>query len=96
MLTGSIVALVTPMRIDGSVDWGALDRLIEWHIDSGTHGIVPMGTTGEAPLLLLTSISRLLSELSISWLDAFRSLLAPGVTRRMKHSIKLKGPAPWR
>ena len=51
MLTGSIVALVTPMRIDGSVDWGALDRLIEWHIDSGTHGIVPMGTTGESATL---------------------------------------------
>ena len=51
MLTGSIVALVTPMRIDGSVDWGALDRLIEWHIDGGTHGIVPMGTTGESATL---------------------------------------------
>ena len=51
MLTGSIVALVTPMRIDGSVDWGALDRLIEWHMDSGTHGIVPMGTTGESATL---------------------------------------------
>jgi 4-hydroxy-tetrahydrodipicolinate synthase len=51
MLTGSIVALVTPMRIDGSVDWDALDRLIEWHIDSGTHGIVPMGTTGESATL---------------------------------------------
>ena len=51
MLTGSIVALVTPMQLDGSVDWGALDRLIEWHIESGTHGIVPMGTTGESATL---------------------------------------------
>ena len=51
MLTGSIVALVTPMHLDGSVDWLALDRLIEWHIESGTHGIVPMGTTGESATL---------------------------------------------
>ena len=53
MLTGSIVALVTPMQLDGSVDWGALDRLIEWHIESGTHGIVPMGTTGESATLFV-------------------------------------------
>ncbi|NCF32663.1 MAG: 4-hydroxy-tetrahydrodipicolinate synthase [Proteobacteria bacterium] len=51
MLTGSIVALVPPMHLDGSVDWEALDRLIEWHIQSGTHGIVPMGTTGESATL---------------------------------------------
>ena len=51
MLTGSIVALVTPMHLDGSVDWQALDRLIEWHLESGTHGIVPMGTTGESATL---------------------------------------------
>lgn len=51
MLTGSIVALVTPMRENGDIDWQALDRLIEWHIESGTHGIVPMGTTGESATL---------------------------------------------
>jgi 4-hydroxy-tetrahydrodipicolinate synthase len=51
MLSGSIVALVTPMHASGEVDWPALDRLIDWHIESGTHGIVPMGTTGESPTL---------------------------------------------
>ena len=51
MLSGSIVALVTPMHASGAVDWAALDRLIDWHIASGTHGIVPMGTTGESPTL---------------------------------------------
>ncbi|HEY6599398.1 MAG TPA: 4-hydroxy-tetrahydrodipicolinate synthase [Pseudomonadales bacterium] len=49
MLAGSIVALVTPMRSSGEIDWPALDRLIDWHIEAGTHGIVPMGTTGESP-----------------------------------------------
>jgi 4-hydroxy-tetrahydrodipicolinate synthase len=51
MLAGSIVALVTPMRRSGEIDWTALDRLIDWHIESGTHGIVPMGTTGESATL---------------------------------------------
>jgi 4-hydroxy-tetrahydrodipicolinate synthase len=51
MLSGSIVALVTPMKADGAVDFAALESLIEWHIEEGTHGIVPMGTTGESATL---------------------------------------------
>jgi 4-hydroxy-tetrahydrodipicolinate synthase len=51
MLQGSIVALVTPMAANGDVEWTALESLIEWHIESGTHGIVPMGTTGESATL---------------------------------------------
>ena len=48
MITGSIVALVTPMHPDGSIDWDRLAALINWHIDSGTQAIVPVGTTGES------------------------------------------------
>ncbi|GAB5450699.1 MAG: 4-hydroxy-tetrahydrodipicolinate synthase [Halioglobus sp.] len=51
MITGSIVALVTPMHADGSVDWDALDKLIEWHIEAGTAGIGAVGTTGESATL---------------------------------------------
>lgn len=51
MLSGSIVALVTPMKPDGAVDFEALESLIEWHVAEGTHGIVPMGTTGESATL---------------------------------------------
>lgn len=48
----SIVALVTPMTADAAfIDFEALDRLIEWHIASGTDGIVVLGTTGESPTL---------------------------------------------
>jgi len=50
-LGGSMVALVTPMHADGSVDWQALERLINWHIEQGTHGIVAVGTTGESATL---------------------------------------------
>ena len=51
MLSGSLVALVTPMTPTGDIDWPALDNLIAWHLDSGTNGIVPMGTTGESATL---------------------------------------------
>lgn len=49
MIHGSIVALVTPMHADGTIDWACLDDLVEWHIEAGTNGIVPVGTTGESP-----------------------------------------------
>lgn len=47
MITGSIVALATPMKADGSIDWEALRRLVDFHLDNGTDGIVAAGTTGE-------------------------------------------------
>jgi 4-hydroxy-tetrahydrodipicolinate synthase len=50
-LKGSIVALITPMHDDGFVDWKALARLIDWHVEQGTEGIVPVGTTGESATL---------------------------------------------
>jgi 4-hydroxy-tetrahydrodipicolinate synthase len=50
-IIGSIVALVTPMREDGSVDHDALRRLIDWHIAEGTDCIGVVGTTGESPTL---------------------------------------------
>jgi 4-hydroxy-tetrahydrodipicolinate synthase len=48
-ITGSIVALVTPMHDDGSVDYAALRKLIDWHVAEGTDCIGVVGTTGESP-----------------------------------------------
>src|SRR5262245_43700860 len=48
-IQGSIVALVTPMREDGSVDYDALRALIDWHVAEGTDCIGVVGTTGESP-----------------------------------------------
>lgn len=53
MLHGSMVALVTPMKVDGSLDWPALHNLVEWHIEQGTHAIVAVGTTGESPTVTM-------------------------------------------
>lgn len=50
-IVGSIVALVTPMHADGSVDHDALRRLIDWHIAEGTDCVCVVGTTGESPTL---------------------------------------------
>ncbi|GAB5498831.1 MAG: 4-hydroxy-tetrahydrodipicolinate synthase [Pseudohongiellaceae bacterium] len=50
-IRGSLVALVTPMSADGELDLPAFDRLVDWHIDAGTHGIVVVGTTGESATL---------------------------------------------
>lgn len=51
VFTGSGVALVTPMKKDGSVDYEALDRLVDFHLQNGTDAIVACATTGESPVL---------------------------------------------
>src|SRR5437763_12817669 len=49
MITGSLVAIITPMREDGSLDPARFRQLIDWHVAEGTDGIVVVGTTGESP-----------------------------------------------
>lgn len=51
MLTGSMVALTTPMYADGSPDWDSLHNLVEWHIEQGSRALVAVGTTGESATL---------------------------------------------
>lgn len=50
MFKGSFPALVTPFK-DGEVDLGTLEKLVDWHVAEGSHGLVPVGTTGESPTL---------------------------------------------
>jgi 4-hydroxy-tetrahydrodipicolinate synthase len=51
MFSGSLVALVTPMGEDGRIDYECIDRLIDWHVESGTNALVIAGTTGESATL---------------------------------------------
>ena len=51
MFKGSLPALVTPFTPDGELDLDTLKKLVEWHIEQGSHGLVPVGTTGESPTL---------------------------------------------
>ncbi|MDE2582411.1 MAG: 4-hydroxy-tetrahydrodipicolinate synthase [Rhodospirillales bacterium] len=51
MFKGSLVALITPMRADGSIDEKAYAEFVDWQISEGTSAVVPVGTTGESPTL---------------------------------------------
>lgn len=62
MISGSIVALVTPMHEDGSIHWEDLEALVEWHIESGTAAIVPVGTTGESPTVSMQENCEIVSR----------------------------------
>ena len=60
-LRGSIVAIITPMHTDGSIDYDSMRNLLEWHILSGTNAIVVSGTTGEAPTLKQSEVVELVT-----------------------------------
>ncbi|HET7403113.1 MAG TPA: 4-hydroxy-tetrahydrodipicolinate synthase [Usitatibacter sp.] len=62
MLSGSIVAIVTPMKADGALDLAGLKNLIDWHVAEGTDGIVIVGTTGESPTVDVSEHERLIES----------------------------------
>lgn len=62
MFSGSLVAIVTPMHADGSIDWHGWERLLDWHLQSGTTGIVVGGTTGESVNLSEAELLELLAR----------------------------------
>ena len=63
IIQGSIVAIVTPMFEDGTVDWKGLEKLVEWHIEQGTNSIVAVGTTGEASTLSMGEHTQVIKEI---------------------------------
>ena len=62
MLSGSLVAIVTPMKDDGALDLAALKSLIDWHVAEGTDGIVIVGTTGESPTVDVSEHCQLIEK----------------------------------
>ncbi|ADJ27566.1 4-hydroxy-tetrahydrodipicolinate synthase [Nitrosococcus watsonii] len=62
MFHGSMVALVTPMHPDGTLDWESLRRLVDFHIENKTDAIVTVGTTGESPTLEVEEHIRVIRE----------------------------------
>ena len=72
VLSGSIVALVTPMEENGSVDFNAIKKLVDWHVKEGTSGIVAVGTSGESATLeidehleVIKSVVKLIDEIRL-------------------------------
>ncbi len=75
MLKGSIVALVTPMAPDGTIDEAAWLRLLDWHLACGSRGVVVAGTTGESATLTEAEFTRLL-ELAVAQVAGRMSVVA--------------------
>ena len=77
MITGALVAIATPMRDDGSIDYDCYQKLIDWQVSEGADAIVSMGTSGESPTVSFEehtavvkaarpSVVRVLSRLGVS------------------------------
>ena len=62
MIAGSMVALVTPMDAQGGLDWDSLSKLVDFHLQEGTHAIVAVGTTGEASTLEVAEHIEVMAE----------------------------------
>ncbi|MDC0453905.1 4-hydroxy-tetrahydrodipicolinate synthase [Gammaproteobacteria bacterium] len=87
-LKGSLVALVTPLSSNDEVDYIALKKLVTWHIDQGTHGIVSVGTTGEAPTLSVTEHSKVINK-TIEYVDGRVPVIAGTGGNSTRDSIAL-------
>lgn len=76
MISGSIVALVTPMFEDGAVDWESLDGLLDMHVREGTGAVVSVGTTGESATLSVSEHLRLpMTQLAPAYHDQLKTAL---------------------
>lgn len=88
MFKGSIVALVTPMQADGTIDKKSLHELIEWHIESKTDGIVIVGTTGEAATLTEEEQYDIISTV-VTQVNRRIPVIAGTGTNSTQHTIQL-------
>ena len=85
---GSIVALVTPFADNGAVDFDAIKALVEWHIASGTDGILPCGTTGESPTLSHDEHDRVVEEV-VKAVDGRVPVLAGAGSNSTSEALRL-------
>src|SRR5450755_2374776 len=78
MFSGSLVAIVTPMTADGALDWSAWDRLLDFHVQEGSDGIVVAGTTGESPVLSTAEIEELTRRAVTRCRDKLKVIVGAG------------------
>ena len=91
-LRGSIVALVTPMDAEGAINWQTLEELIEWHINSGSAGLVIVGTTGESATLDVSEHVQVI-ENAVKIADARIHIIAGTGANSTKEAIYLTNSA---
>jgi len=88
MFKGSLVALITPMFSDGSVDYDKLKQLIEFHIEAGSNGLVIAGTTGESATLTMSEHSELIKR-SVDIIDGRIAMMAGTGANSTAEAIEL-------
>lgn len=88
MFYGSIVALVTPMFPDGSIDFSSFEKLIHWHIKTGSNGIVVLGTTGESPTIEMSERIALI-KLAVKLAHGKIPVIIGTGANSTKHAIEL-------
>lgn len=88
MISGSIVALVTPMDTEGNIDWDALDSLLDWHVDMGTNAIVPVGTTGESSTVTFQEHSEIVQHV-VQHVDGRLPIIAGTGANATREAIEL-------
>ncbi|MEY3007628.1 MAG: hypothetical protein RI942_1970, partial [Pseudomonadota bacterium] len=91
-VNGSIVALITPMKLDGSIDWGGLEALLEWHLASGTAAIGAVGTTGESATLTVPEHCEVISFCA-QWSEGRIPILAGTGANSTREAIELSKAA---
>src|ERR1700684_1400996 len=91
MFKGSLVALITPMRADGSIDEKAFAAFVDWQIKEGTHGVVPVGTTGESPTLSHDEHRRVV-EIAIEVASGRVPVIAGAGSNSTEEAIGMGGP----
>ncbi|MBN2906779.1 MAG: 4-hydroxy-tetrahydrodipicolinate synthase [Rhodobacteraceae bacterium] len=87
MFEGSLPALVTPFK-DGAVDLDTLKRLVEWHLEEGTNGFVPVGTTGESPTLTHAEHEMVIAEV-VRAVDGRAPVIAGAGSNNTQEAIRL-------
>ena len=92
MLSGSLVAIVTPMHEDGSLDLDGFRKLIDWHVREGTDGIVVVGTTGESPTVDFDE-HHLLIKTAVDHVKRRIPVIAGTGANSTKEAIELSGYA---
>ena len=88
MFSGSIVAIVTPMKSNGEIDYEAFERLIDWHLSNQTDGLVVLGTTGESATILPDERSKLVQKAVQQVNGAIPVIVGTGANST-QHSISL-------
>ncbi len=103
MFSGSSVAVVTPMQLDGTVDFGCLERLVDFHVAEGSDALVVAGTTGESATLSKADSGTTMSSsvmnpssvlvLTTSWLQPLTCRFAYTLAnRRVGHPVSRSAP----